>query len=93
MSSFPVYLIPAHVNVSKYRKEFTKFRTMHYHILFSHHVVFYTSVPKKNYTEAKQEEDTMSQQHNVWGLGPYSGLNPGKILLTLIKDCWSKTHP
>lgn len=93
MSSFPVYLILAHVNVSKYMKEFTKLRTMHYRILFTHHVIFYTSVPKKNDTEAKQEEDMMSQQHNLWVLGPYSGLNPAKSLLTVIKDCWSKTHP
>lgn len=47
-------------------KEFAKLRTTHCHALYTHHVLFYTEVPQKNYTETKQEEDIMSQQTTLW---------------------------
>lgn len=86
MSSFPVYLTLAQINLSKVR-EFTKLKSTCYDVLYIQYVIFYTEVPKQNYRETNQEKDKMPQQTNLWFLGSYSGLNLAKSLVILIKDC------
>lgn len=86
MSSFPVYLTLAQINLSKVI-DFSKLRSTCYDVLYIQRIIFYTEVPKQNYRETNQEKDKMPQQTNLWFLGSYSGPNLAKSLAILIKDC------